>query len=100
MRLSDRNLNGRTVIAADGRAVGQVAALFLDSDAWRIESILVALRGEVADLLGAPHGMFRTGTVEIPTSLVQSVGDAVVLSVPTDQLRQVLSAQEAGSSPP
>ena len=37
--------------------------------------------------------MFRAGTVEIPIRLIQSVGDAVVLSIPVDGLRQVLPAE-------
>lgn len=90
MRLSDENLRGRTVIGADGRAVGEVAALFLDSDAWSVESLQVKLRKDVADQLGASRTMFHAGTVEIPIRLVQSVGDAVVLSVAVDALREVL----------
>ena len=91
MRLSDENLRGRTVIAADGQAIGEVAALFLDSDAWRVESLQVKLRNEVADQLGAARGMFHAGTVEIPIRMVQSVGDAVVLSVAVHELREILS---------
>jgi sporulation protein YlmC with PRC-barrel domain len=88
MRLSDENLRGRTVIAADGQAIGQVVALFLDSDGWQVESLQVKLRKEVADQVGAARGMFHAGTLEIPTRMVQSVGDAVVLSVATRELQQ------------
>jgi sporulation protein YlmC with PRC-barrel domain len=90
MRLSDENLRGRTVIAADGQAIGEVAALFLDSDRWQVESLQVKLRNEVADQLGATRGMFHAGTLEMPISMVQSVSDAVVLSVPAHELKQVL----------
>jgi sporulation protein YlmC with PRC-barrel domain len=90
MRLSDETLRGRTVIAADGQAIGEVAALFLDSDAWRVESLQIKLRKEVADQLGATRGMFHAGTLELPVRMVQSVGDAIVLSVPALELRQVL----------
>jgi sporulation protein YlmC with PRC-barrel domain len=90
VRLSDENLRGRTVIAADGQAIGQVAALFLDSDAWRVESLQVKLRKEIADQLGASRGMFHAGILELPVGIVQSVGDAVVLSVPALELRQVV----------
>jgi sporulation protein YlmC with PRC-barrel domain len=93
MRLSDETLRGRTVIAADGRAVGEVSALFLDSDAWSVESVQVKLRKDVADQLGASRTMFHAGTVEIPTRLIQSVGDAVVLAVPVDGLREVLPGE-------
>ena len=90
MRLSDENLRGRTVIAADGQAIGEITALFLDSEAWKVESLRVKLRNEVADQLGATRGMFHAGTLEIPTRMVQSVGDAVVLSVGARELQQVL----------
>lgn len=90
MRLSDENLRGRTVIASDGLAIGEIAALFLDPDAWRVESLHVKLRSDIADRLGADRSMFHAGAVEVPISMVQSVGDAVVLAVPVDDLRQVL----------
>jgi sporulation protein YlmC with PRC-barrel domain len=90
MRLSDETLRGRHVIAADGQLIGDVAALFLNSDAWRIESLQIKLGKEVADQLGAARGLFHAGMIEVPVRLVQSVGDAVVLSVPALDLRQVL----------
>ena len=92
MRLSDESLRGRTVIGADGQAVGEVAALFLDSEAWDVESIRVKLRNAIADQLGAARTIFSAGTVDIPVRLVQSVGDAVVLAIPVEGLRQVLSS--------
>jgi len=93
MRLSDENLRGRTVIAADGLAVGEIAALFLDSVAWSVESIQVKLRKEIADQLGASRTIFHAGTIEVPIRLIQSVGDAVVLSVPVAGLREVLPGE-------
>ena len=51
------------------------------------------LRKEIADQLGASRTMFHAGTVEIPIRLIQSVGDAVVLSVPVDGLREVLPGE-------
>ncbi len=90
MRLSDENLRGRTVIAADGQAIGEIAALFLDSDAWRVESLQVKLRNDVADQLGATRSMFHAATLEMPIRMVQSVGDAVILSVAANELRKIL----------
>lgn len=98
MRLSDESLKGRTVIGADGRAVGEVGTLFVDSDSWNVESFRVALRKDVADELGASRTMFHGGSMEIPTRLVQSVGDAVVLSVPVVGLREVLPAEQEASA--
>jgi len=79
------------VISADGQAIGEIASLFVDSEAWTVEAIQVALRKETADRLGAARSIFHGGTVEIPVRLVQSVGDAVVLSSPVDGLRQIVA---------
>lgn len=99
MRLSDDNLRGRTVIAADGVAVGVIAALFLDSDHWRIESLQVKLHRDIADRIGAKHNIFHTGSLEIPIRLVQSVGDAVVLAVTVEGLREEPAASTAHATP-
>jgi len=90
MRLSDGNLRGRTVIGADGLAIGEIAGLFLEKDALRVEALQVKLRRSVADRLGASRGLFHAGEIEVPMRMVQSVGDAVILSVALEDLRQVL----------
>jgi sporulation protein YlmC with PRC-barrel domain len=78
------------VIEADGQAIGDIAGIFLDSTVWQVEALQVKLRNNVADELGATRGMFHAGTLEIPISMVQSVGDAIILSVAAHELRQVL----------
>ena len=90
MRLSDDNLRGRIIIAADGQVVGEITGLFLESATWRVESLEVKLGKDTADQLGADRSMFHAGTLEIPVRMVQSVGDTVVLSVPIEGLREVL----------
>ena len=90
MRLSDDNIRGRTIIAADGQAVGEITALLLESDAWRVESLQTKLAKDIADQIGTDRSIFHAGTIEIPVRMVQSVGDTVVLSVPIDGLREVL----------
>ena len=90
MRLSDDNLRGRTIIAADGQVVGEITALYLESDAWRVESLEVKLDKDIAEQIGADHSIFHAGSLEIPVRMVQSAGDTVVLSVPVDGLREVL----------
>jgi sporulation protein YlmC with PRC-barrel domain len=90
MRLSDDNLRGRTVVAADGQVIGEIAAMFIDSEQWKVESLQIKLRKNVAEQLGATHDFFHAATVEAPVHMVQSVGDAVVLSIAAIGLRQVL----------
>lgn len=100
MRLSDQSLQRRTVVAADGLAIGEIAALFLNSETWQVESLQVKLHRDIADRLGAPRSVFRAGTVEVPVRAIQSVGDAVVLSLGVNELRQLLSGEnrDAGAS--
>lgn len=93
MRLSDENIRGRTVIAADGQVIGEIKALFLDSESLKVESLQVTLRKDVADQLGAHRSVFRAGALEIPVALVQSVGATVVLTVPVHGLRAVLPSE-------
>jgi hypothetical protein len=63
--------------------------MLIDVVTWRIESICVELRKEVADRLGAKRSLFRAGELELSVTLIQSVGDAVILSVPVDELRDI-----------
>jgi sporulation protein YlmC with PRC-barrel domain len=95
MRINDENLRGRTVISADGQALGVVAAMFIDTDDLRLDSIRVELRKDVAEKLGVNRSIFHRGVVEIPSRSIQSIGDAVVLNVPLAQLRDVPVPPEA-----
>ena len=86
MRRHD-DIQGRTVISADGQVVGTVASLMINDAQWRIESIIIELRKEIADRIGADHGIFHRAVLELPVSSIQSVGDAVVLELDVDELR-------------
>src|ERR1041385_7988339 len=88
MRLSDESLRGRTVICADGKAIGAIAELFISSTGWQVESIRIELRKDVADRIGANRTVFRHGTIELPVSFIQSVSDTVLLSVGVEKLRE------------
>lgn len=81
MEMTDIELRDRTVIGADGNAIGQVEAIVVDPDSWSVRSIRIKLRGNVADQVGIGHSLFRASTVDVPVQRVQSVGDALVLTV-------------------
>lgn len=101
MRLSDENLRGRAVISADGQVIGSIKSVFLDATEWRVESISVELRKDVADRIGASRSMFHRGQIEVPVRLIQSVGDTVVLGAGVDALREVRrTTTTADAAPP
>jgi len=95
MQVSDELLRGRTVIAADGQAIGEVAAVFMDTATWTVVALQIKLSKAAAEQLGAARGLLRAATLELPVRTVQSVGDTVLLSVPTLELRQI-PAEAAG----
>ncbi len=90
MQVSDEHLRGRTVIAADGQAIGEVSALLVDTSTWTIIALQIKLNKSAAEQIGAKGGLLRAATLDLPVRLVQSVADAVLLSVPTPELRPVL----------
>jgi sporulation protein YlmC with PRC-barrel domain len=90
MQISDENLRGRTVVAADGQAIGEVATLFIDTSTWTIASLKIKLSKTAAEQLGASQSLLRAATIELPVRMIQSVGDTVLLSVPTLGLRQTV----------
>ena len=49
MQVSDEHLRGRSVIGADGLAIGEVAALFIDTSAWIIIGLQIKLSKSVAE---------------------------------------------------
>ena len=88
MQISDESLRGRTVVAADGQVTGEVVALFIDTSTWTIASLKIKLSKSAAEQLGASQSLLRAATIELPVRLIQSVGDTILLSVPTLGLRQ------------
>ena len=100
MRLSDNTLHGRTVISAEGKAIGSLTELFISTSDWRVESIRIELRKDIADRIGANRTIFHRGTIELPVSFIQSVGDAVVLTVDVEQLREAHRPPVTDASPP
>lgn len=87
MRITDDNVHGRVVLTGDGIAIGEVSKLFIDGERFSISAIEVKLRKDPAERLGFTRSILHRPTLEIPTGLVRSVGDAVILTVPFDELR-------------
>jgi sporulation protein YlmC with PRC-barrel domain len=99
MRLSDDSLRGRAVISADGHVIGSVTSLYLDDAEWRVESIVVELRKDIAARIGAGRRLFHRASIELPVALIQSVGDAVVLAANVDDLPEAHRAPAAEAPP-
>jgi sporulation protein YlmC with PRC-barrel domain len=92
MKLSFDEVKGRTVIDATGAAIGEVDGLYVEQaaagDQVCIGGMRVKLRASVADDVGVERGTFRSAIVEVPASMLQAIGDAVLLNVKLDALLQ------------
>ena len=98
MQVSDEQLRGRTVIAADGQAIGEVGSLFIDTSAWKVMALQIKLRKGAAEQVGAERSILHAATLDLPVGMVQSVADTVLLSIPTLELRQVLGKGADGQT--
>ncbi|HKD04377.1 MAG TPA: PRC-barrel domain-containing protein [Bryobacteraceae bacterium] len=94
MQISDQQFRGRTVIAADGQAIGEVGAMIIDTSAWSVVALQIKLNKAAAEQVGAVRGILHAATLDLPVHAIQSVGDAVLLSVPTAELRPILHPAE------
>ncbi len=105
MRLSYDEVKGRTVIDATGAAIGEVEGLFIEQAAAGehvcIGGMRVKLRSHVADDVGVRHGAFRPAVIDVPASMLQAIGDAVLLNVKLDALlqREAPAAEQPTASP-
>ena len=91
MRITDDKLHGRVVLSADGIAIGEISKLILQGSQFAIEAVEIKLRKEIAERFGMKRGVFSSAVIEVPAQIVQSVGDAVLLSATVDDLRAVRS---------
>lgn len=88
------------MIGADGRAIGEVVGILLDSEGWQVSALQVRLRKGVGEHLGMKHKMFSSPEIEIPRQALQSVGDAVVLSISVDSLRELAGVHPVPEAQP
>jgi sporulation protein YlmC with PRC-barrel domain len=86
MHMGFTELRLRSVVDASGRVVGEVDEVVVDTTSWRVKTLRVKLRRAAGVAIGAEQGIFRAGHIEVPSEMVQSVGDAVVLRVDAREL--------------
>lgn len=92
MKLSYDEVKGRPVIDATGAVIGEVDGLYLEQavagERVCIGGMQVKLRSRVANDVGVEHRTFRSAVVDVPSTMVQAIGDTVLLNVKVDALVQ------------
>jgi sporulation protein YlmC with PRC-barrel domain len=79
-------IKGRTVIDGEGRAIGEVVAVFIDTESWSIDRLRVKVRRDVAKDLELEHRALRGSFLDLPTAILQAATDTILLRVPIREL--------------
>lgn len=90
MNISDEQIRGKAIIGSDGRVVGHVVSINIDGADLRVETLQVRLRKEIAHELGAHGTLLHGSRIELPASMIQSVGDTIVLSTTVGDLQPLV----------
>lgn len=93
--ISDTTLRDLTVLTADGQALGRVVSIRINLKDWHVGSVEVELDRDMRQALGVRRHLFRSASVAIPTELIETVRDAIILSRTTAQLRHLESDASA-----
>ncbi len=75
----DENLSGKGVLTQDGREIGKLSDLVVDSASWRVRALVVKLDRDLLDQFDLKKPMFGTVPLDIPVDFVSGIGDKVVL---------------------
>lgn len=83
-------LEGKVVVTADGRQIGDVADLEVDTVHWTVTGIRVRLHREVLEQLAVDKPFFSLPRITIHTTHVRGASDTVVLGLTFDALTDLL----------
>lgn len=81
------------MLSGDGVKLGEVTHLMVDPLNFRIAALEVRLHKDVADRAHVAHGLLRGPSIHVPTDRIQSIGDAIILAISLDALRELAPAQ-------
>jgi len=87
-------LVGKGVVSQDGRDLGTVADLKVDSEDWHVHGVVVRLSRDVLESLNLKKPFVGTQEVLVGVGDVKSVSDWMVLARTVEQLAQVTAGQE------
>ena len=94
MLLEDGKLRGKKVITADGREVGEIGALEIELDVWKVQWLELKLLRDVLEALKLKKPLFGTVHARLAPERVRNVTDNVVLTIDFEQLGALLASDE------
>ncbi len=85
--MQDESIHQMSVVEQHGRAIGVVAEVLVDTDAWTVSHLKISLNREVLDDLNLRKPLFGTQTIRIPSSELAGAQDVLVLKRKLEDLK-------------
>lgn len=81
----------RRVVCAKGREIGVTGTIFIDADGgWKVPFVEVEMYKEVFTEMQLKKAIFKKREVKLPTSLIATVGDLIMLNTSEEELTRIL----------
>jgi len=81
----------RRVVCNKGREIGVTGTIFVESEGgWRIPFIEVEMDKDIFSEMNLKKATFKKREVKVPTSLIGTVGDLIMLNTSEDELARIL----------
>jgi sporulation protein YlmC with PRC-barrel domain len=90
-------LKGKNVVGAAGHIVGEVDSLDLDPSNWQVTGLQVSLTKDAALELGFNKSFLSRAVIAIPTKIISSVGNMILLNETITDLKALVEYLETGS---
>lgn len=90
MLIEDEKLREKKVITADGRHIGDVTGIEIDTESWKVQWLDVKLLRDILDGLKVKKPMFGTITARFSPDRVKTVTDTVLLAIDFTQVSALL----------
>ena len=87
--MNARELNGKEVIGTEGRKIGRVTDVILDTGSWQVKALDMELARNVAEEFGMKK-LLKSTQIQVKVEDVQGVGDAITLKISKAQLQATL----------
>ena len=87
-----RDLVGKSVVGSNARLFGIIADLGIDTDLWKVASIMLKVDSKAVTDLGLSKPLWRSARVEVPASLIGAAQDVVILKVSMEEFAEKLKA--------
>ena len=81
----------KRVVCCKGREIGVTGTVYIDPDGgWKIPFIEVEMDKEVFNEMNLKKSIFKRREVKVPTSLIGTVGDLIMLNTGEDELARII----------